>query len=64
MSLDWQSLLTALCLVFVIEGIIPFANPGRWRKIVATMAQVSDQQLRIMGLLSMAIGLVVLYLIR
>ena len=64
MSLDWQSLLTALCRVFVIEGIIPFANPGRWRKIVATMAQVSDQQLRIMGLLSMAIGLVVLYLIR
>jgi uncharacterized protein YjeT (DUF2065 family) len=64
MSLDWQSLLTALCLVLVIEGIIPFANPGRWRKIVVTMAQVSDQQLRIMGLLSMAIGLVVLYLIR
>ncbi|MBB1485000.1 DUF2065 domain-containing protein [Oceanospirillum sediminis] len=63
MNLDWQSLLTALCLVLVIEGAIPFANPGRWRKLVMMMAQVSDQQLRMMGLISMAIGLVLLYAI-
>jgi len=62
--LDWQVLLSALALVFVIEGIIPFANPTRWRKLVATMAQVSDQQLRIMGMISMSIGLIILYLVR
>ena len=64
MSIDWNSLLTAFCLVLVIEGIIPFANPGRWRKLVASMAQVPDQQLRIMGLLSMSIGVLLLYLFR
>lgn len=64
MSIDWNSLLTAFCLVLVIEGIIPFANPGRWRKLVASMAQVPDQQLRIMGLLSMTIGVLLLYLFR
>lgn len=62
--LDWQVLLSALALVFVIEGIVPFANPTRWRKLVATMAQVSDQQLRIMGMISMSIGLIILYLVR
>ncbi len=64
MNIDWNSLLTAFCLVLVIEGIIPFANPGRWRKLVASMAQVPDQQLRIMGLLSMTIGVLLLYLFR
>ena len=62
--MDWHVLLTALALVLVIEGIIPLAHPGRWRKLVASMAQVPDGQLRIMGLLSMLSGLVVLYLVR
>ncbi|MDX1320147.1 MAG: DUF2065 domain-containing protein [Oceanospirillum sp.] len=62
--MDWQVFVSALALVFIIEGIIPFANPARWRKLVATMAQVSDQQLRVMGMISMLIGLFVLYLAR
>ncbi|AFV00207.1 hypothetical protein M5M_15370 [Simiduia agarivorans SA1 = DSM 21679] len=49
--------------MLVIEGIIPFLNPGRWRSLVATLAVVSDRQLRIMGLASMLLGAGLLYLI-
>ena len=50
--------------MLVLEGIIPFLNPGRWRGLVATMATVSDRQLRIMGLASMLVGAGLLYIIK
>ncbi len=60
----WTELATALCLVFVIEGMIPFLYPQRWRRLVATLSSMDDRQIRIMGLVSMVIGTVVLMLIR
>ncbi len=59
----WEEFGKALCLMLVIEGVIPFLYPRRWRQLVATLAQVSDQQLRVMGLLSMLLGAGLLYLI-
>jgi len=53
----------AFCLMLVFEGIIPFLYPARWRKLVASLAVVSDQQLRTMGLVSMLCGAGLLYLI-
>ena len=59
----WQELGIALCLVLVIEGIIPFLYPRRWRQIVMMLADVSDRDMRIAGLSSMLTGTVLLYLI-
>lgn len=59
----WEDLAKAFCLMLVIEGIIPFLNPGRWRALVSTLATVSDRQLRTMGLVSMLLGAGLLYLI-
>lgn len=59
----WESLVQALCLLLIIEGIAPFLHPGRWRKLVTSMATVKDQQLRIFGLASMLLGLAVLSLL-
>lgn len=50
--------------MLVIEGIIPFLNPGRWRRLVATLATVSDRNLRIIGLISMLAGAGLLTLIK
>lgn len=60
----WEELGKALCLMLVLEGIMPFLYPGRWRRLVATLAMVNDRQLRIMGLASMLLGAGLLYLIR
>ncbi len=59
----WQKLGIAIAMVFVIEGIIPFLAPGRWRRMVATMATLDDRTMRIMGLVSMLLGLALLYLV-
>ena len=59
----WQELGVALCLVLVIEGIIPFLYPWRWRQMVMTLADVSDRDMRIAGFMSMVVGSGLLYLI-
>ncbi len=59
----WHDLLAALALVFVIEGVLPFLNPGAMRKILRTMCEVDDRSMRISGLLSMALGVAMLYLV-
>lgn len=60
----WKELLQALCLVLVIEGIMPFLYPRRWRQLVATLAATDDRTLRLTGLASMVIGAGLLYLTR
>lgn len=59
----WDDLLRAFCLMLVLEGIIPFLYPARWRRLVSRLAEVDDRQLRAMGLVSMAIGAGLLYLV-
>ncbi len=59
----WRDLGTALCLVLVIEGIVPFLSPRRWRRMALTMAQVDDTTLRLVGLGSMLAGTLLLYLV-
>ncbi|EAT12287.1 DUF2065 domain-containing protein [Bermanella marisrubri] len=59
----WQHLWIALSLVLVIEGIVPFLYPSRWRRLVAQMAMMDDRTMRIIGLISMLIGLGLLYLV-
>jgi len=59
----WNDLIRALALVMVIEGILPFINPQGWRQAMAQAGQLSDQALRIIGLVSMLAGVLVLYLL-
>ncbi|MBO6558310.1 MAG: DUF2065 domain-containing protein [Pseudomonadales bacterium] len=59
----WQDLGVALCLVLVIEGIVPFLYPRRWREMVARLADVDDRSMRMAGLTSMLLGTGLLYLI-
>ena len=60
----WEELGKALCLMLVLEGIIPFLYPSRWRNLVIRLAVVSDRQLRIMGLISMMVGVGLLYIVK
>jgi len=59
----WEDLLRALCLMLVIEGILPFLYPARWRQLVVALADVSDRQLRVAGLISMLAGVALLFII-
>lgn len=58
-----NDLLRACCLMFVLEGIIPFLYPQRWRSLVQTLSTVDDNNLRMMGLISMLLGVGLLYIV-
>jgi len=60
----WTEILTALALVLVLEGILPFVGPGRYKQLVAQIVLLSDNQLRTAGLMAMIAGLVLLFLVR
>ncbi len=55
-------LLSALALMLVLEGLLPFINPGLWRQVMDKVAQMSDGQIRFLGLSSILVGLVLLLL--
>ncbi len=60
----WQEVFIALCLVFVIEGLLPFISPRQWKQALAMLARMEDRKIRMMGLASMLFGTALLYLVR
>ena len=60
----WTEILTALALVLVIEGMLPFISPARYRRMVTEITQLKDGQIRNIGLAVMLIGLVLLFFVR
>jgi uncharacterized protein YjeT (DUF2065 family) len=59
-----QLLLTALALMLVLEGILPFLAPGVWRETFRRLTEMSDGQIRFIGLTSMLVGLLILFFAR
>jgi uncharacterized protein len=59
----WGSLLMAVALMLVLEGLLPFLGPKVWRDTFRRLIELSDGQLRFIGLLSMAAGLPLLFLV-
>ena len=60
----WQDLLTALALMLVLEGILPFVSPGAFRKLLRMVGELDDKSLRYSGFFTMLAGLVLLYIVR
>ncbi len=54
----------AIGLMLVFEGIIPFLAPRRWRNMAQVLATIDERAMRIIGLLSMLVGLVLLVIWR
>jgi uncharacterized protein YjeT (DUF2065 family) len=59
----WYELARAFCLMLVLEGIMPFVAPARWRKVAEMLARVDDKSMRITGLVSMLTGAGLLFLL-
>ena len=57
----WDYLIGAFALMLVVEGLLPFLSPPRWRAVFERATQMSDGQIRFIGLASMLAGLVMLY---
>lgn len=55
-----STLLMAFGLMLVLEGIMPFIAPASWRETFQRLIQLSDGQIRFIGLTSMLIGLILI----
>jgi uncharacterized protein YjeT (DUF2065 family) len=56
--------LVALGLVFVIEGLIFAASPGAAKNAMAHVMDTADGPLRVVGIASAVVGLVLVWLVR
>ena len=60
----WDTLLIAFALMLILEGMLPFLLPGIWRDIFKKLTEIGDNQVRFIGLTSMLLGLLLLYLVK
>ena len=60
----WTDIFTAFALYLIIEGMIPFVGPHLFRRSVMRISEMNDNQLRMTGMLVMAAGLILLFIIR
>ena len=57
-------LFTAAALMLVFEGLMPFIAPNAWRETFRRLTQMSDGQIRFIGLTSMLLGVVILFFVK
>ena len=58
-----EAFLAACGLVLVLEGLLPLIAPRVWREAFTRLTQLSDGQLRFIGLVSIGIGVITLMVI-
>ena len=56
-------LLSGLALMLIFEGVLPFLVPKAWRETFRRVLELSDGQLRFVGLASISIGLALLFMV-
>jgi uncharacterized protein YjeT (DUF2065 family) len=58
---DWgSSILAAIALVLIFEGLLPLISPSTWRDMFAQILQLQDGQIRFFGLGIVLLGLFLL----
>ena len=62
--MHWSDLLAAVALVFVLEGIAPFVSPATYKRFMRMAGEMDERALRVIGVVSMLIGLVLLAIVR
>lgn len=61
--MEWGLLLKVLAMVLIIEGIMPFVTPIRWKKYLQRMIEANTRQVRIMGFVLLIVGSVLLFVV-
>jgi len=60
--MPYTTLVMAFALMLILEGILPFLAPARWREIFRRITEFSDGQIRFFALSSMLVGVLILLL--
>lgn len=60
----WEEIVRAFALVMVIEGLLPFLAPDRWRIMLLQVIKVDSRSLRVFGAVMIGTGIIALQLLR
>jgi uncharacterized protein YjeT (DUF2065 family) len=58
-----ETLLLALGLMLILEGLMPMVSPARWRRLFEQLLQLEDGQIRFFGLFMVVSGLLLFWLV-
>ena len=61
--MNWHDLFTAIALLLIIEGLLPFISPESLKKMYQSILDTPESSLRTIGLTSIVAGLVLLYIV-
>jgi len=53
----------ALAIVMILEGALPFVSPRLWRDTFSKLIELSDGQIRFVGLIAIVMGVVALLVV-
>ncbi|MCC4602439.1 DUF2065 domain-containing protein [Xanthomonas campestris pv. badrii] len=59
-----HDLLTALCLIFIIEGLLLFAVPIAWKRMIDQLFSLPVAQVRAIGAVTLALAVIGLWIVR
>ena len=62
--MHWNDLWAAFALYLVLEGLMPFLNPGAMKRTLLQLAGLEERTLRMAGFASMVAGALLLYFVR
>jgi uncharacterized protein YjeT (DUF2065 family) len=57
------AVVAAFALLLIFEGLMPFAAPGRWKDTFRRILEFTDGQIRFLGLISIVVGLILLFVV-
>jgi uncharacterized protein len=58
-----DTLLLALGLMLILEGLMPMVSPLRWRRLFEQLLQLEDGQIRFFGMFMVVAGLLLFWLV-
>lgn len=58
-----DTLLLALGLMLILEGLMPMVSPWRWRRLFEQLLQLEDGQIRFFGMAMVISGLLLFWLV-
>lgn len=64
MDISWSDLGAAIALMFIIEGMMPFINPGTFRQMLEMVSKMEERSVRTLGAVWMFLGIGLLYWVR
>jgi hypothetical protein len=56
----WDLAIGACALLLIAEGLLPFLSPASWRRVFERALQMSDGQIRFLGMLCVLGGFLLL----